>query len=338
MKFKTLRYFASTLVDPLWKVFEVLDDKNHPLYDDLINDIKTIDNDDLEKFTSGNHIDHLLGRYVDKEFGKRVYYMVYKLQNEIAKERIIKLLESDRKPEPYNSENISQLELDKNYLISTNQLNLTQFRFQYGPKVYELCPITGGSNSSYWIFQAILFCIRKHGFVFKVRLDPFKEIPSEDYSQMMYKMYVHGKPLNWDKLLELRNEDFGQWFNERNNSFTDFVWTPTLDELSFTCEEFPSFSYDGLYTSRYFHAIFNKKTGGIKHCDGAIRIYDYIEKTSRSAFHVRQSEVRKIGKRVKVFQFDSNENQNKEITRDDFSQLTVNFFVWNHDVQNYFNI
>lgn len=338
MKFKTLKYFASDLVDPIWKVFEVLDNKTHPQYLDLISDIKSIDKDDLEKYTSDNHIDHLLGRYEDKEVGKRAYYIVFKLQKEIAKEKIIKLLEPCKKPDPYNSENLSQVNLDKNYLIATNQLNLTYHRFQFGSYVYELCPITGGSNSSYWISQSILFCIRKQGIVFKVRLDPFKEIPSEDYNPMMYKMYVHGKPLNWDKLLELRNEDFGQWFDEHKNNFTDFVWTPTIDELSFTCEEFPSFSYDGFYTSRYFHAIFNKKTGGVKHCDGAIRVYDNIEKISRTTFHVRQAEVRKIGKRVKIFQFDSNENQNKEITRDDFSQLIVNFFVWNQDVQNYFNV
>ena len=54
--------------------------------------------------------------------------------------------------------------------------------------------------------------------------------------------------------------------------------------------------------SRYFHAIFNKDTGSIIHCDGAIRIYSESELADRMRFHVRSSDVRKVGKRVKIFQ------------------------------------
>jgi hypothetical protein len=337
MIFKTLEYFASNLIDPMWKVFEVLDNKNHYQYNNLMRDIENIDNYDLENFVREQHVDSFLNRQENKELGRRAYYMVFKLQKEIAKERIIKLLEFNKRPEPYDRENLSNINLDKNYLIATNQFDLIYYGFQYDKFVYELCPINGASNSSYWIFQAILKCINNSGAVFKVRLDPFKEIRPDDYNPMMYKMYVYGKPLDWDKLLVLRNEDFGQWFNEQNNSFTDYVWTPKDEEIHFTSEEYPSFNYNGLNSSRYFHAIFNKKSGNIKHCDGAIRVYDDFEIISRGGFHVRQAEVRKVGKRIKIFQFDTNEYQNREISQDDFCQLVVNFFVWNHDVQNYFN-
>ncbi|NVO12058.1 MAG: hypothetical protein HXX16_19020 [Bacteroidales bacterium] len=337
MKFKTLEYFASNLTDPMWEVFEVLNDKNHPQYDNLMSDIENIDNFDLDNFVKEHHIDHFLNRQENKELGRRTYYLVFKLQKEITKERIIKLLEFDKRPEPYTSENLSDIILDKNGLIATNQLDLKYCRFQYGEFVYELSPINGSSNSSYWIFQAILECINNSKTIFKVRLDPFKEIRADDYNPVMYKMHVHGKPLDWDKLRVLKNEDFGQWFNEQNNSFTDYAWTPKDEEIHFTCEEFPSFSYNGFNTSRYFHAIFNKKSGNIKHCDGAIRVYDDFEIVNRGGFHVRQAEVRKVGKRIKIFQFDTKENQYQEISQDDFCQLAVNFFVWNYDVQNYFN-
>ncbi len=335
--YKTLDYFARNLMDPMFEVFEVLDNKEHPQHENLMSDIRNIDSHDLDLFVEKHHIDSFLNRREDKELGKRAYYIVFNLQNEIANSRIRKLSNFDTLPQPYDSKNLLNIEYDKNYLISTNQFDLSFYRFQVNDYVYELCPVTGASNSNYWIFQAILKCIHKSKVNFKVRLDPFIEIQSDNYQPMMYKMHVHGKPLDWNKLITLRNEDFGQWFNEQDNSFTDYVWAPKDNEIHFTCEEYPCHNFDGLSTSRYFHAIFNKNTGGIKHCDGAIRVYDDIEIESRHKFHIKQAEVRKVGERIKIFQFESKENQGKEIVQDDFCQLAVNFFVWNHDVQNYFN-
>ncbi|MBV5282337.1 MAG: hypothetical protein JZU53_07875 [Paludibacter sp.] len=337
MKFKTFDYFAFNMTDPLWEVYEVIDNKSHNQYNNLISDLDSIDSSDLEKFVKEKHIDDFLNRQENKDLGRRIHYMIYKLHKEITKERIRILIDSMDRPEPYNSENLLNIKLDKNHLATTNQFNTNYSTFYYDKFVYEICPITVSSNSSHWISQAILMCIANSGVIFKVRLDPFREIRPEDYNPMMYKMLVHGTPLDWNKLLELRNEDFGQWFNERDNSFTDYVWTPKDDEIHFTCEEYPNFSYDGFNTSRYFHAIFNKKSGSIKHCDGALRLYNDYEISERGNFHIRQPEVRKVGERIKIFQFDSKENLNKEISQDDFSQLAVSFFVWNQDVLNYFN-
>jgi hypothetical protein len=338
MLIKTLSFFASELIDPLWRVFEILEDKDHPQHLNLLIDIDNIDNEDYQNYVIKYSLDSFVNRQKEKEVAKRAYYLAFRLQKEIAKERFLKLLEFDKRPEPYNKENLSSLDLDKHNLITTDHFNIEYSRFQYNNSVYELCPINGGSNSSYWLFQAILKCIINSGYIFKIRLDPFKEFQSEDYIPMIYKMYVHGKPLNWGKLLYLRNEEFGQWFDDHNKCFTDYVWSPTSDEISFTCEEYPSFSYNGLNTSRYFHAIFNKKTGSIKHCDGAIRVYDDFEISIRKTHHIKQPEIRKIGKRIKIFQFDSTDNKNKEIEQNDFCHLAVNFYVWNQDVQNYFNM
>lgn len=48
-------------------------------------------------------------------------------------------------------------------------------------------------------------------------------------------------------------------------------------------------------------------------------------------FHVRSSDVRKVGKRVKIFQ------TNDSLTQEEFSHLVMSFFVWNQDVVSYFN-
>ncbi len=337
MQYTTLEYFARNLVDPMFEVFEILDNTKHPEHENLISDIKNINSYDLDLFVEKHHIDNVLNRHEDKDLGRRAYYIVFNLQKEISNLRIKKLLNFDSLSEPYDSKNLSNIEYDKNYLIPTNQFDLKFYRFQVNDFVYEMCPTTGASNSSYWIFQAILNCIDETKVNFKIRLDPFIEIQSKNYQPMMFKMNVHGKPLDWNNLVNLRNDDFGQWFNEQDSSFTDYIWAPKDNEIHFTCEEYPCNSFDGLSTSRYFHAIFNKSTGGIKHCDGAIRIYDDIEIESRYKFHIKQAEVRKIGKRIKIFQFESKENKGKEIFQNDFCQLAVNFFVWNYDVQNYFN-
>jgi hypothetical protein len=338
MVFKTLEYFERSLMDPMFEVFEVIDNKQHPEYNNLMSDIENIDAKELGQFVEQHHIENFLNRRDNKELGRRAYYLVFHLQKEIANERIRKFTQFNTLPDPYGSENLKNIELDVNFLVSTRNFDLQYHRFQINNFVYELSPINGVSNSNYWIFQAILKCVQKAKVNFKVRLDPFIEVQSDFYQPMMYKMFVHGKPLDWGRLLTLRNEDFGQWFNAQDNSFTDYVWAPDEKEIHFTCEEFPSHSYNGINTSRYFHAIFNKLTGGIMHCDGAIRIYDDYEIKSRSNFHLRHAEIRKIGERIKIFQFDSKDNHNKELIQDDFCQLVVNFFVWNHDVLDYFNV
>lgn len=337
MQLKTLDYFASNLIDPLFEVYTVLADKNHIENKSLLEDLDNINSTILKEFVSEHHIDGFLNTNEDVDTGRRTYYLIFYLQKEIANAKFKKLLVTNGTVEPYNSPNLLNLKIDKNYLANTNQFDLSHYRFQKNDFVYHLCPITGASNSSYWIFQAIIRSIKESKINFKIRLDPFIEINSIDYKPVMYKMYVHGKPLEWNKLLRLRNDDFGQWFNERDNNFTDYVWSPKFDEIHFTCEEYPVHNFSGLITSRYFHAIFNKETGKIKHCDGALRIYDESELDKRRKFHIRQPEVRKIAKRVKIFQFDSNDNGGEELLQNCFSQLAINFFVWNHDVQNYFN-
>ncbi|KUO64812.1 MAG: hypothetical protein APF83_14150 [Lutibacter sp. BRH_c52] len=338
MKYRTLGYFSQQLIDPMYEVFEVLDNNEHSEYENLMQDIKDINSKDLISFVHQHQIEHLLNKNNDIEIEKRSFYLIFHLQREITNSRIETLLQNNGLVNLFKSRKTSKLNCDKNYLIYTNQFDLKYHRFQIDDFVYELCPINGASNSNYWISRAILKCINETKVNFKVRLNPFIEIQSDKYFPIMYKMYVHGKPLNWKNLITLRNDDFGQWFNEWENNFTDFVWSPKENEIHFTCEEYPSYSFNGITTSRYFHAIFNKVTGGIKHCDGAIRVYNDTEIDTRKNYHVRQPEVRKVGKRLKIFQFDSKDNQNLELTQDHFSELAVNFFVWNHDVQRYFNI
>lgn len=338
---KSLKFFCGSLMDPLFEVFEILDNNEHQEYQNVLNDIKSLDSDELDKFVDQNHINEMIGRQEDKETARRAYFLIHILQSQINEERKNKLTEITKRQAPYNSSNLSEVEISDNQLVKMDVFNLSQYNLMLNDMVYMICPVTEGSNSSYWLYQAIFKQQIQNNINFKIRLDPLKEIQKEHYNPMMYKMHVHGKPLDWDNLKTLRFDDFGQWFNEKDYEkagFTDYVWSPKKDNtIHFTCEEVPKLNYKGIQSSRYFHAIFDKKSGKINHCDGAIRFYTEDELTNRVQFQVKDPEARKVGKRIKIFQFDSKDNNYIELTQNDFCDLAVNFFVWNQDVMNYFN-
>ena len=340
-KLKSLKFFCGSLMDPMFEVFEILDNKEHEEHQNVLSDIKSLDPDELEKFIDKYHINEMIGRQEDKETARRAHFLVYVLQRQINEQRKSKLTEITKRQAPYDSSNLIEVEINDNQLVKMDVFNLSHYNLMLNDMVYMICPVNEGSNSSYWLSQAIFKQQIQNNINFKIRLDPLKEIHKDQYNPMMYKMHVHGKPLDWDRLRTLRFDDFGQWFNEKDyekDGFTDYVWSPKKDNtIHFTCEEVPKLEHNGIQSSRYFHAIFDKVSGKINHCDGAIRFYTEDELTNRVQFQVKDPEARKVGKRIKIFQFDSKDNNDIELGQDDFCDLAVNFFVWNQDVINYFN-
>lgn len=324
----------------MFEVYEVLDNSSHEQYENIVSDLSSIDTNESNKYANENDIDFFLNRDEDKILGRKIYFYIHQLQNEIAQWRLKNLLDSNNKPAPYNSPNLIDLTIDANNLVSILDFNLGKLRLQRNDKVYVLSPMLEQSNSSYWLFNVIIKFATNSKINFRIRLDPLIEIHETDYNPMFFKMHVHGKPLDWKRLSTMRNDDFGQWFDAKDYNrigFTDYVWSPKDQELHFTCEELPKGNYKGIKNSRYFHAIFNKKTGKIGHCDGAIRVYTDDELRFRSNYHVKDASVRKIAKRIKIFQFESKDNNDYELDQDVFCLLAVNFFVWNNDIQSYFN-
>jgi hypothetical protein len=338
-RFTTFDYFISNYVDPTWHVFNVIDDKNHPEHSNLINDLESIENDIIEEFILDYDIDHLLDKSCDVEQQKRAYFYIHFLHQNSFLARIEMMLEPCTRPSPYDKPNLEEVEIDKHNLCILNQFNFDHFGIQKGDFVYKICPILDQSNSSYWMFKEIANLAKENKTIIKVRLDPFIEIPINDYHPVRYRMVLFGKPLKWKRILKLRNDEFGQWLDEKPSNrygITDYIWSPRKDEVHFTCEELPKIGFEGTRASRYFHAIINKKSGKIKHCDGAIRFYSEDELIIRSKSHLRDPDVRKIGKRIKVFQFDSPTNAHIEISKETLCSLAMNFFIWNYDVLRYF--
>lgn len=329
--FFTLEYFKTSLLDAFFELPEIMDNPSHPQYENLQKDLNNINADDLKKYTEENRIDRFLERFDNKHLERCRFYLVDKIRNQISTDRL-EILAQPNISAPYTSTNFGGVAILENNLVSSSDFTSFGNAFKYGDFVYHLSPSTDASNSSYWISESIGELIFKKKINFKIRLDPFVEKNIDDYSPMMYKMTVYGTKLDWEKLLTLKEDDHGRWMSERQDTqWTDYVWRPEKGEIHFTCEELPNLNEIAYRGSRYFHAIFDKSTGLIKHCDGAIRIYNQYEYQERLNYHIRNAEVRKSGKRVKLFQVD------QEIDKFDFMKLATSFMVWNQDVFDYFN-
>lgn len=332
-KIRIFEYFKNSLDDAFFGVDEILSDENHPEHKNLKLDIDDLKPSEVEQFITSRGFERFLRENEDLYIQKCVIYLIETIQKGIATEKLNEMQKVGKLGAPYNSENLASLEIEENNLVSIKNLKISFTGFIYNENVYHLSTVTDGSNSSYWISETISSLARGKNLNFRIRLDPFVEVPVQEYNPTMYKMTIYGKPLDWERLKLLREDEHGRWMNDNfhKGNITDFVWKPDNDELHFTCEELPTESEVEYRGSRYFHAILDKKTGLVKHCDGAIRVYSDLELKYRLDYHVRNPEVRKIGKRIKIFQLDEN------IDQEAFALLVTNFMVWNHDVIKYFN-
>ena len=334
MELKTLQYFSHNLTDPIHEVFQVLYNPNHSEYNKLLHDMKSINAEELSLFVIEKQIDFYIKDSFNIDIERRAWFLINRLHRDIASKRLDELSGNGVRLNPYNSLNLKEILINDENLVDISFFDLKPIGIVHNNFGYRLCPSTNLDNSTYWLFLEIIKLVLKNKKKFYIRLDPFIEIPIKDYTPMAYKMTIHGKPLNWDRIRNLQNDDFGQFINEKEDSdysITDYVWNVKKNEIHFTCEELPAIGNCTIRGSRYFHAIFNKDTGSIIHCDGAIRIYSESELADRMRFHVRSSDVRKVGKRVKIFQ------TNDSLTQEEFSHLVMSFFVWNQDVVSYFN-
>ncbi|MFL5788969.1 MAG: hypothetical protein ACJ748_13000 [Flavisolibacter sp.] len=337
----SLLHFAASTKAPMFEVYKVYDDKSNEAYVALLKDIDGITENQVFFYEHESTIKHLFGRcktLVDK----KLLVFIDLVSKEIDKLRIKCLLErSVQPPLPYNQPELSNVELDNNYLASSSEFEIISGGICRHRRAFTLLPGTNASNSSYWLFAA-LFSINRNDLI-RVRLDPLVHEPIETFNPMMYRMQVYGTSLNWNKIKNLKDAEHTQFIatfpSGSSIDRTDLVWKPIDDEIHFTCEEMPKSDLLEFRGSRYFHAIFQKQSGILKHCDAAIRFYTNEEYDKRLSNHLKANEVTRIGRRIKIFQIDVPKVQllEKPITHQHFIDLITSFYVWNHDILNYFN-
>jgi hypothetical protein len=236
--------------------------------------------------------------------------------------------ESSDRPPPYAHAAIVDLPILDDQLISLDAFPTAERRLERNGFVFEMCPILQSFNSGYWLFQEL--CRVPDSISRSVRLDPLAVLPREAHLMVGFKAGVYGVPLDWAKIVSLKEEQHGKWTPDdpdSNAGFTEVVWTPRGGEVHFVCEELPADNAVLERGSRYLHAIFVPGRSHFVHVDGAIRFYTSEELVNRKATHVRRAG--KVGRRVKIFRVDGN------ISSQLWSTLTSAFFMWNYDVANY---
>lgn len=263
--------------------------------------------------------------------------MIHEIQESIAIKRI-ELLLLDLPPNrssPYDHPSLCGIEVDPNGLVRMNDFTAAVEGFTCGLKrgnhVFEILPsISSSTNSMYWA-NGYLHKLMNNNEI-RVRLDPLMILSAEDYKPLMYKMWVYGKSFDWSDIENLKEDQHARFMPDfgfqSDVKFTDLVWSPRHDEIHFICEEVPKTYFQPVRGSRYCHSIYLPHKQSVIHCDGAIRLFSQQELVKRYDSHVRN--IGKIGKRKKVFQVDG------VITTTEWTSLVSSFFVWNTDIERYF--
>lgn len=259
------------------------------------------------------------------------WVLAQRLSHEIPARRIALLATQDKmaRPTPYQHPALADIPLSPDYLVPITEFDVHDGLLVRNGFAFSVVPPVESPNAQYWFIQSALNS--EWSDRLWVRLDPFLWGPVETFSAMMYKMLVYGRPLDWNRIKNLREEDHGRWFPGKLSlpfEFTDYTWSPRNTEVHFQCEEFPRFESSTTRGSRYFHAIYVPASDTLMHLDGAIRVFTKMEWELRRATHVRIAG--KVGVRAKVLRVDH------ELARDALSDLCPQFFVWNYDVSRYF--
>ena len=330
---KTLPHFLSLPYDPDIVIHKILDNPNHEHYEDLMTDLASLNPRDLEEYCIENDINLFIERERDKDLARKIWFINHLIRVECAKERKRLLLAPPQVS--YDMLRLTSLPMDDNGLVSIKNFTRTYHGVVHNGNAFQLSPSLSQFNSAYWLFDLILQAAYDHDIDCKIRLNPFIRIPEQEYEPMVFKMQIYGIKLDWERIKGLQNEEDGMWvrdsFSDATIDRTEYVWSPTKGEIHFTCEELPKKEALETRGSRYFHAIINKKTGLVIHCDGAIRYYTEEQLEYRNRFHVKKPEVIKAGTRVKIFQID------QPISQILFMSLATTFMVWNQDTLEYFN-
>lgn len=329
--------FAGDPIDPLYQVEKLADDVNHPYHNELLLELSSIDKHDIENILNDKNFVHWANKEDPRglDFQAQIWWLIKYLHKEVPKRRIniFRNPHNAKRPLPFNHPALLDVKLDKNFLAPLKAFKLQGTGLIRNGFAFTMAPYIPASNVCYWLLN--FFSTSKISDYIWLRLDPFIIKPAKEYLSLEYRMWVYGRPVDWDRLLTINTSEHGQWLpavaSSSDIKVTDFVWRPNKDELHFTCEELPKIEYLEERGSRYLHAIYNRQAKTISHVDGAIRLFSLDEYQKREQCHVKDTEATKIGKRIKVFEV------KKNISVNDFCGITAAFYVWNQDVIDYFN-
>jgi hypothetical protein len=326
-----LRYFAADPVGVLYTVPRVVRETSNPFFQEIGELLARISQPLIDEVLTDENFLFFHERRSSSELetDARVEVLVRVLNAQIPTLRLSALLDSSDRPEPYREAAITDLAVDDQKLVAMREFKLDGSLLERRGGAFMMTPSVASPNAAYWFLRQV----EKHDLIksVKVRLDPFMHGAVDKVPNMFYKMWLYGRPLDWDRLGNLEQPDTGRWMPDVHVDgmpITDFVWDRRGNEVHFRCEEVPPLSQVELSGGRYFHAIYRPDRKEIVHVDGALRIFERDELLARQKQHVQDAG--KAGRRIKLFRIDD------PISRECLADLAVAFLVWNDDISRYF--
>lgn len=306
----------------------------HPLAPELKDQLALVDPVCVDRAKADKAFLALGAHYSkDQDEAARIWILLRALQDEIPRVRL-RLLAQQRdsqRPAPYDHPAVGDLDIDSDYLVPLAAFKVSGGALFRRGFAFSVASPLEAVNSQYWTIQAL----RQQGLgeLTMVRLDPLLVRAEQDYPAMHYRMWWYGRPLDWRRIDNLREEEHGRWLPgalSTKAEFIDYVWSPRGSEVHFRCEELPKKGATEKRGSRYFHAIYEPAGKRISHLDGSIRVYGPEQWDSRSANHLRNSG--KVGNRIKLFRVSG------VVDLDCLAEICIGFFVWSFDVARYFGL
>ena len=320
--------FASDPLSVYDKVLEKSNDHTWPLYPELSQFLAGLPPEAIAASYADNTFLALYGR--DERLA-RIWFTERLLIEEVARRRLKSLAElpGPGRGMPYSADCLRDVRVDGEGMVRLAEFKYNGSTLGTNGFSFTVCPTNEAPNSTYWLLQS--FYKEDVSDHVSVRLDPFLWGPCDSFPQMMFRMLVYAKPLNWDGIGKLREQHHGQMRADKpwnRSELTEFCWDPREDGVHLIFEELPPKERAEFAGARYLHAIYNPDRRLITHFDGALRIYTSQQLEERHREHLRRSG--KAGLRRKIFRID------EPIDRDAFSLIAQAFFVWNDDIATYF--
>ena len=324
--------FAQSYEPPSWIIEDLLKSGPDAVRTALASSIEAVTSEAISDLDQDARAQaEILFSTKDAELQARLYLVSRDASQCIEQARLAAVTNVDRKSvlPPYDHPALAGIAVDEEGLVPLDAFELSGDALCVNNHAFFVLPPVPGSNANFWLLQHL--SRESLSDSVSVRLDPLLHGPADQLHGRFYKMDVYGRPLDWERIRNLRSPDHGKWMPGKLSCrflSTDYAWLPHEEEVDFICEELPAAEEVAERGSRYLHAVYEKDSHRITHLDGAVRVYTRDELLDRAMLHVRNAG--KVGKRVKVFRTD------RAIEPDLMGDLVTAFFIWNHDVARYF--
>ena len=219
MNFKLKNYFLHNVLTPQMYLEDIYLNNNHPEHQNLKEDLDILEEEDVLKYYKKHEtqINFLNKKIPDVMVYSRILLLGELIADSIFEDRLNALLNN----KPYDLKEFNDI-CDDEFLIDVKKSNIKfSDSIIINNNKYGLCLPINAFNSSYWITQE-LNKLNLNKVDLKIRVDPFLR----NFDNMFYSSTVFSKPLNWNDIINLRNEDKGSFQNYQTNELTEYLWKP----------------------------------------------------------------------------------------------------------------